>query len=64
MSTNNPVTLKFNSLMELIDFQLTSDAIRCAVDAGLLTITGAFSEADIELAKAGFNAQIDRQTIA
>lgn len=49
-------TLKFSTILELIDFQSLLDHGHHEVDRNHLTISGQFDQADIELAKAGFKA--------
>jgi hypothetical protein len=49
-------TLKFSTILELIDFQSLLGYDHHQVDRTHLTISGQFEHADIELAKAGFKA--------
>ena len=49
-------TLQFPSIVQLIDFQLAVKGVEMQYDVKTLTVTGEFSEVDIELAKAGFRA--------
>jgi len=51
------VTLQFTSILEMIDFEAIVSTI-FHINRRDLTITGTFTEADIELAKAGFHAII------
>jgi hypothetical protein len=50
--------IQFTTITDLVEFQLVSNANRCEVDTSLLTITGQFNEAAIELAKEGYKAVI------
>ena len=52
------VTLQFPSLPELLDFQLVTQTQTFHVNTVTLTLSGAFPDAEIELAKAGFGAHI------
>jgi hypothetical protein len=56
-------TLQFHSIMELVDFQMTTNTVRCTINDIDLTITGRFTEAELELAKAGYQAQINYATV-
>ena len=51
-------TLQFQSIIDFIDFQTTADFMLSHYNLTDLTITGTCSEADIELAKAGFGAVV------
>jgi hypothetical protein len=51
-------TLHFPSIIELVDFQGAANADIQHFNLADLTLTGNFSEADIELAKAGFEAVV------
>ena len=51
-------TLQFKSVIEFIDFQTTANIKISHYNLRDLTITGSLTEADIELAKAGFGAFI------
>jgi len=50
------VTLQFLSVIELIDFELITKNDAALSNESRLTISGKFSEADIELAKIGYHA--------
>jgi hypothetical protein len=50
------ITLQFPSIIELIDFQSIVSTYIIHFNRTDLTLTGIFSEADIELAKAGYHA--------
>jgi hypothetical protein len=51
-------TLQFRSMIDFIDFQTTAHINKSHYNLTDLTITGSLTEADIELAKAGFNAAL------
>ncbi len=49
-------TLQFPSLALLVDFQMITHTFHVQLDTVERTLTGIFSDADIELAKRGFQA--------
>jgi len=49
-------TLKFQSIGSLVDFAVFIDSSKFFINRRLLTITGEFTQADIELAKNGYGA--------
>jgi hypothetical protein len=49
-------TLKFPSILSLVDFKISVGTKSSHPNVTDLTLTGYFQEADIELAKAGFQA--------
>ena len=58
MPSEFSIILQFPTLRDLVEFQLVSDASRSEVNTSLLTITGHFSEAAIELAREGYKAVV------
>ena len=52
------VALKFPSIIELVDFTLAIDAEDCEVKRSKLVLVCNLIEADIELAKQAFKAQV------
>jgi hypothetical protein len=56
--TSMTTTLQFQTILELIDFQMVATAQPLKINTLKLTLTGNFSEADIELAKVAYNAQL------
>jgi hypothetical protein len=51
-------TLKFPTILLLIDFQMVTKTESFQINNINLTLTGEFSEADIELAKYGYHAEV------
>lgn len=51
------VTAKFPSIAELVDFQIVTDQRRATIDPASCTLTGRLSEAELELAVNGYQAQ-------
>jgi len=51
-------TLRFPSILELLDFQTKTKTYGVDIDYGRLTMTGFFEDADVELAKEGFQAVV------
>jgi hypothetical protein len=52
------ITLHFPSTVAMIDFPVALIRRVTNYDLSILNMTGFFSEADIHLAKAGFNAEV------
>jgi hypothetical protein len=52
----NQTTLQFPSIIEMLDFQIAVGNILQHYNMTDFTLTAEYSEADIELAKAGFKA--------
>lgn len=50
------ITLQFSNVLDLVDFQMVTKTHRFEINTVHLTLTGYFSEADIELAREGYNA--------
>ncbi|OLY94456.1 hypothetical protein SAMN05444008_10164 [Cnuella takakiae] len=50
-------TARFASLSELVDFQMITDQRRAVIDPAGCTLTGRFTEADLELAINGYQAR-------
>jgi hypothetical protein len=51
-------TLQFRTILELVDFQMLTATPQLKINTLRLTLTGDFSEADIELAKADYKAEV------
>ena len=51
---NNVITLQFHSILDLVDFHLETDVVKYEINRTNFTLRGSFSEADVELATAGF----------
>ena len=51
-------TIKFSSIAELVDFQMTANMFRCTVDPDSCTLTGPLGEAELELARLGYDAEV------
>jgi hypothetical protein len=54
----NQTTLQFPSILELVDFQLIVETNAIQLNRVNLTLTGNFSDADIEFAKLSFRAAV------
>jgi hypothetical protein len=52
------VVLQFRTILDLVDFASVISPDGHTIDYSRLTITGHFEEADIELAKAGYKANV------
>jgi hypothetical protein len=53
------ITLRFPSILELIDFEMVAlEALTFEVDRVAITITAAFSEQEISLARANHQASV------
>jgi len=52
------ISLKFPSILTLVDFILAIDVIKYQLDKAELLLTCKFSEKEIELATNGFNAHV------
>lgn len=51
------ITTRFATIAELVDFQMITGQCRAVVNPAECTLTGAFSEAELELAVNGYHAQ-------
>lgn len=54
-------TLIFSCLQDLTDFEHAVRPHVLVIDTGMLTITGAFAEAEVELAINGFRAKVQSE---
>lgn len=51
------ITTQFATMAELVDFQMTTGQRRAVVNPSACTLTGTFSEAELELAVNGYRAR-------
>lgn len=56
-------TLQFQTILELLDFELLLKTEGHQIDRGHFIISGYFEEADIELAKAGYKATVIEEDV-
>lgn len=52
------VILQFNCILEMVEFQTITQTFYCEADTNKLLLMCTLSEADIELAKSGYDAKL------